>query len=53
MSGCQTWTRPEQYLKASWNLTQDGFVAGHLCHLYKRVHKTELAVQNVPPSCLR
>jgi len=35
----------EQYLRASWNLTQDGVVAGHLCHLYKRVHKTALAIE--------
>lgn len=36
----------EQYLRASWRLTQDGVVAGHLCHLYRREHKTDLAVQN-------
>ena len=35
----------EQYLRASWNLTQDGVVAGHLCHLYSRLHKVGLAVQ--------
>lgn len=35
----------EQYLKASWKLTQDGVVAGHLCDLYERVHKVGLAVQ--------
>ena len=35
----------ERYLQASWKLTQDGVVAGHLCHLYRRVHKTELAVR--------
>ena len=35
----------EQYLRASWKLTQDGVVAGHLCHLYKREHKNEQAVQ--------
>lgn len=35
----------EEYLRASWKLTQDGVVAGHLCHLYKRVHKTEQAIQ--------
>jgi len=35
----------EQYLRASWRLTQDGVVAGHLCHLYKREHKDGLAVQ--------
>jgi hypothetical protein len=35
----------ELYLRASWRLTQDGVVAGHLCHLYKRTHKTALAVQ--------
>jgi tetratricopeptide (TPR) repeat protein len=35
----------EQYLRASWKLTQDGVVAGHLCHLYRRTHKTELAIQ--------
>ena len=35
----------EQYLLASWNLTQDGLVAGHLCHLYKRIHEIDLAVQ--------
>lgn len=35
----------EQYLRASWKLTQDGVVAGHLCHLYKRTHKTDLAIE--------
>jgi hypothetical protein len=35
----------ERYLEASWKMTQDGVVAGHLCHLYKRVHKTVAAVQ--------
>jgi hypothetical protein len=35
----------ERYLQASWKLTQDGIVAGHLCHLYKRVHKTSAAIQ--------
>ena len=35
----------ELYLRASWRLTQDGVVAGHLCHLYKRTHQNELAIQ--------
>src|SRR5713101_807293 len=35
----------ERYLQASWKLTQDGTVAGHLCHLYKRIHKTGLAIE--------
>jgi len=35
----------EQYLQASWKLTQDGVVASHLCHLYERVHKVGLAIQ--------
>ena len=35
----------EQYLLASWKLTQDGAVASHLCDLYERVHKTELAIE--------
>ena len=35
----------ELYLRASWKLTQDGVVAGHLCHLYKRIHRTESATQ--------
>ena len=35
----------EQYLRASWKLTQDGMVAGHLCHLYRRKHKVGLAIQ--------
>jgi tetratricopeptide (TPR) repeat protein/transglutaminase-like putative cysteine protease len=35
----------ELYLRASWKLTQDGVVAGHLCHLYKRVHRIESAIQ--------
>ena len=33
----------ERYLRASWNLTQDGVVAGHLCHLYKRTHQIPTA----------
>ncbi len=35
----------ELYLRASWRLTQDGVVAGHLCHLYKREHKVQPAIQ--------
>jgi tetratricopeptide (TPR) repeat protein len=35
----------ELYLRASWRLTQDGVVAGHLCHLYRREHKVERAIQ--------
>jgi tetratricopeptide (TPR) repeat protein len=35
----------ELYLRASWRLTQDGVVAGHLCHLYKRTHRNELAIR--------
>jgi len=35
----------EQYLQASWKLTQDGTVAGHLCHLYKRAHKMATALE--------
>lgn len=30
---------------ASWQLTQDGTVAGHLCHLYKRMHKAASAIE--------
>ncbi|MGA7685808.1 MAG: DUF3857 domain-containing protein [Terriglobales bacterium] len=35
----------EQYLRASWDLTQDGVVAGHLCHLYERTHQTAKALE--------
>lgn len=35
----------ERYLQASWRLTQDGVVAGHLCHLYKRMHQNTSAIQ--------
>jgi hypothetical protein len=35
----------ERYLLASWKLTQDRVVAGHLCHLYRRTHQIENAVQ--------
>ena len=35
----------EQYLRASWDLAQDGLVAGHLCHLYRRTHQMENAIQ--------
>jgi tetratricopeptide (TPR) repeat protein len=35
----------ERYLRASWKLTQDGVVAGHLCHLCKRMHKTASAIE--------
>jgi len=35
----------ELYLRASWKLTQDGVVAGHLCHLYKRTRRNQLAIQ--------
>jgi tetratricopeptide (TPR) repeat protein len=36
----------ERYLKASWTLSQDGVVAGHLCHMYRRIHKETLAAEN-------
>lgn len=35
----------ERYLSASWKMTQDGIVAGHLCQLYERVHKIDVAIQ--------
>lgn len=35
----------EVYLQAAWKLTQDGVVAGHLCHVYERLHKTASAIQ--------
>ena len=35
----------ELYLRASWRLTQDGVVAGHLCHLYRREHKVQRAIE--------
>ncbi|HTR23528.1 MAG TPA: DUF3857 domain-containing protein [Terriglobales bacterium] len=35
----------EPYLRGAWDLTQDGVVAGHLCHLYRRDHKTASAIQ--------
>lgn len=35
----------EEYLRASWKLNQDGVVAGHLCHMYRREHRTALAIQ--------
>jgi tetratricopeptide (TPR) repeat protein len=37
--------RAEEYLKASWKLDQDGVVAGHLCHMYRREHRTAAAIQ--------
>lgn len=47
----------EQYLQASWKLTQDGVVAAHLCDVYKRAHKIanaiemcRLALQRMPMS---
>jgi tetratricopeptide (TPR) repeat protein len=38
-------TTAEQYLRAAWNLTQDGVVAGHLCHMYRRTHQTAAAIR--------
>jgi len=38
-------TLAEQYLLASWKLTQDGVVAGHLCQLYDHMKKTAAAIQ--------
>ena len=35
----------EPYLRASWKLTQDGVVAGHLCHLYQRTHQITSAIE--------
>jgi tetratricopeptide (TPR) repeat protein len=35
----------ERFLQASWKLTQGGAVAGHLCHLYKRIHRNNAAIQ--------
>ena len=37
--------RAEEYMKASWKLNQDGVVAGHLCHMYRREHRTAAAIQ--------
>ena len=33
------------YLHAAWKLTQDGIVGNHLCQVYERMHKTELAIR--------
>ncbi|MGC2248492.1 MAG: tetratricopeptide repeat protein, partial [Terriglobales bacterium] len=35
----------EEHLRASWTLNQDGVVAGHLCHLYRRAHQTANAIR--------
>lgn len=35
----------EEYLRASWKLTQDGVVADHLCQVYERMHKVDSAIQ--------
>lgn len=35
----------EQYLKGAWMLTEDGVVAGHLCHLYRQAHQTAMGIQ--------
>jgi tetratricopeptide (TPR) repeat protein len=35
----------ERYLQASWKLTQDGVVAGHLCHLYRRTHENTMGIK--------
>ena len=43
----------ERYLQASWRLTQDGVTAGHLCHMYKRMHRTANAVQMCRAAILR
>jgi len=47
----------EQYLQAAWKVTQEGVVAGHLCHLYRRTHDTangirmcRLAITRLPLS---
>jgi tetratricopeptide (TPR) repeat protein len=50
-------TAAEQYLQASWKVSQDGVVAGHLCHMYRRLHQRakgiqmcELAISRIPVS---
>jgi tetratricopeptide (TPR) repeat protein/transglutaminase-like putative cysteine protease len=35
----------ELFIRASWRMMQDGVVAGHLCHLYERTHRNELAIK--------
>ncbi len=35
----------DRYLTASWKLSEDGVVAGHLCHMYRRMHETAKAIQ--------
>lgn len=35
----------EQYLLASWKLSQEGEVASHLCAVYERIHKIDSAIQ--------
>lgn len=34
----------ELYLRAAWKLTQNGVMAGHLCHLYRRTHRITAAI---------
>jgi tetratricopeptide (TPR) repeat protein len=33
------------YLHAAWKLTQDGVVGRHLCDVYERMHKTDMATR--------
>jgi tetratricopeptide (TPR) repeat protein len=35
----------EEYLRASWMLTQNGTAAGHLCQVYEREHKIPAAIR--------
>ena len=35
----------ENYLKAAWKLDQDSTVGSHLCTVYQRQHKIDLAIQ--------
>ena len=35
----------EQHLRAAWALTQNGVAASHLCHVYKRTHRYDLAIR--------
>ena len=35
----------ERYLDAGWKMSQHGVIAGHLCQVYERLHKTQAAIQ--------
>ncbi|HST10855.1 MAG TPA: tetratricopeptide repeat protein [Terriglobales bacterium] len=45
LAGSSQLEEAASYLRAAWKLSQDGVVGNHLCAVYDKMHKSELAIR--------